>query len=265
MPFCPLLKQVTSYLNFLDADFQMLDEPRSIACDIVKADSDSVPWKAVCDLMNKYEIVIKDVTALQKQMYDRSGQLYYFKKEELERIEKGESKVYIHENVSDSFENKSKKIVIDFLDVLRAILRSIDLRCTPIETIEHLLDQYTSWFTVIHHRNSSGFRCLFSDYCASPSATKQNLARKAIDYLIDVFIIQIVDANYRETTCRFDAILYTLERESYLSVKERVLGIKEELEPSANLVEQDCITSVGKEVQVPLSVTPARPSKKRSL
>uniref|UniRef100_A0A803MT03 Uncharacterized protein n=1 Tax=Chenopodium quinoa TaxID=63459 RepID=A0A803MT03_CHEQI len=228
MPFFPLLKQVTSLLNYLDPDYQILHDRGSTACVIVRADSDCIPcvyvgWdtdnakscevaagKAVCDLVKKYEIVIEDVTALRKEM-------------------------------------------------------SVDLRCTPIETIEHLSDQYISWFTVIHHKNSSSFRCLFSDYCPGPAAAKQNLARKVVDYLIDVFNLQIVDANYRETTCRFDAILCTLDRESYLRAKERVLGIKEELEPSALLVEQDCITSVGKEFQVPVSVSPDIPSNKRSL
>uniref|UniRef100_A0A803MTM9 Uncharacterized protein n=1 Tax=Chenopodium quinoa TaxID=63459 RepID=A0A803MTM9_CHEQI len=204
-----------------------------IPCVYIGGDTDNVEEscevatrKVVCDLVKKYEIVIEDVTALRNEMYDRCGQLYCFKKKELEHIEKGEPKVYVHEGVSVESENNRKKIVIDFLDVLRTIL---------------------------------------SDYCPSPAAAKQNLARKAVDYLINVFNLQIVDANYRETTCRFDVILCTLDRESYLRVKERVLGIKEELKPSAALVEQDCITSVVKEFQVPVSVSPVIPSNKRSL
>uniref|UniRef100_A0A803N4K4 Uncharacterized protein n=1 Tax=Chenopodium quinoa TaxID=63459 RepID=A0A803N4K4_CHEQI len=174
--------------------------------------------KVVYDLMKKYEIDIEDVIAIHTQMYDRCGQLYLCKKEEFERIEKGEAKVCMHDHVSVELGNKSKKIVVDFLVVLRAIFKSVDI----------------------------------SDYCLSSVAAKQNVARKAVDISL-------------ATTCRFDVILCTLERECYLSVKERVLGIKEDLEPSRILVEQDCVTLLGKEFQVPVSIPPIFPLKKRSL
>uniref|UniRef100_A0A803N461 Uncharacterized protein n=1 Tax=Chenopodium quinoa TaxID=63459 RepID=A0A803N461_CHEQI len=138
----------------------------------------------------------------------------------------------------------------------KSILSCVDVKCTPIEIIEQFPNQYVSWFTIIQHRNSSGFRCLFSDYYLSQAAAKQDLARKAVDYLIDVSNLEIVDANYRATTCRFDALLCVLEWESYLSVKERVLGVKEQLEHSSGLVEQDCVVPVGGESQVPISNPP---------
>uniref|UniRef100_A0A803MJ22 Uncharacterized protein n=1 Tax=Chenopodium quinoa TaxID=63459 RepID=A0A803MJ22_CHEQI len=276
MPFRPLLKQITNYLNFPDPDYQFVDEPGSIACVVVRRncgpiasvyiggytssieESCEVPArKAVYDLMKKYEIVFEDVTYLRKQMYDRCGQLFWFKKEELERIEKEESKVCMNEDLCLGAEDNHKKIVVDFVVILRAIFKIVEIRCTPIETIEHSPDEYTSWFTVMPHKEGIGFRCLFSDYCRTVAVAKQSLARKAVDYLSDVFNLVIVDANYKVTTARFDAILCTLERESYLSVKERVLGIKEDLEPSTVLIEQDCLTPLGQEFQVPVAIPPA--------
>lgn len=284
MPFRPLLKQITSYLSFPDPDYQFVDEPGSIACVVIKTDcgpiasvyiggyTESVEEscevaarKAVYDLMKKYDIVVEDVTYLRKQMYDRCGQLFWFKKEELERIEREEPKICMHEEVSYELQNNHKKIVVDFVIILRAIFRTVDIKCTPIETIEHSSDQFTSWFTVMPHIEGVGFRCLFSDYCPTAAAAKQSLARKAVDYLSDVFNLVIVDANYKVTTARFDAVLCTLERESYVGVKERVLGIKEELEPSTVLIEQDCLTPLGKEFQVPRSIPPLLPPKKRLL
>uniref|UniRef100_A0A803N2V7 Replication factor A C-terminal domain-containing protein n=1 Tax=Chenopodium quinoa TaxID=63459 RepID=A0A803N2V7_CHEQI len=93
--------------------------------------------KVVYDLMKKYEIVVEDVTYLRKQMYDRCGQLFWFKNEELERIKKEEHKVCMYEDLSFEAQNKHKKIVVDFVIVLRAIFRTVEIRCTPIETIEH--------------------------------------------------------------------------------------------------------------------------------
>uniref|UniRef100_A0A803NF03 Uncharacterized protein n=1 Tax=Chenopodium quinoa TaxID=63459 RepID=A0A803NF03_CHEQI len=212
--------------------------------------------RAVYDLIKRYDIVVEDVTVLHKQMYERCGRLYGYKKEDLEAINKGKSKVYFHGDISTEIGHNQRKVVIDFLEVLRSILSCVDVKCTPIEIIEQFRNQYVSWFTIIHHRNSSGFRCLFSDYCLSQAAAKQDLARKVVDYLIDVCNLEIVDANYRATTCRFDALLCVLERESYLSVKERVLGVKEKLEPSSGLVEQDCVVPVGGEFQVPISNPP---------
>uniref|UniRef100_A0A803MTU9 Uncharacterized protein n=1 Tax=Chenopodium quinoa TaxID=63459 RepID=A0A803MTU9_CHEQI len=284
MPFRPLLKQITKYLNFPDPDYQFVDEPGSIAYVVVQTycgpiasvyiggytssieeSCEVAARKAVYDLMKKYEIVVEDVTYLRKQMYDRCGQLFWFKKEELERIEKEEHKVCMYEDLSFEAEKNHKKIVVDFVVVLREIFRAVEIRCTPIETIDHGPDQYTSWFTVMPHKEGIGFRCLFSEYCRTAAAAKQSLARKVVDYLSDVFNLVIVDANYKVTAARFDAILSTLERESYVSVKERVLGIKEELEPSTILVEQDCLTPLGQEFQVPVSIPPALPPKKRLL
>uniref|UniRef100_A0A803MUX5 Uncharacterized protein n=1 Tax=Chenopodium quinoa TaxID=63459 RepID=A0A803MUX5_CHEQI len=284
MPFRPLLKQITSYLNFLDPDYQFVDEPGSIACVVIKTNCGPIASvyiggytksvrescevatrKAVYDLMKKYGIVVEDVTYIRKQMYERCGQLFWFKKEELERIEREEPKINMYEDIPTNLGSKHKKIVVDFVVILRAIFRAVDIRCTPIETIEHSAKKYTSWFTIMPHRDGVGFRCLFSDYSSTVAEAKQSLARKAVDYLTDVFNLVIVDANYKVTTARFDAVLCTLERESYISVKERVLGIKEQLEPSTVLVEQDCLTPLGQEFQVPVSIPPVLPPKKRLL
>uniref|UniRef100_A0A803N6R8 Uncharacterized protein n=1 Tax=Chenopodium quinoa TaxID=63459 RepID=A0A803N6R8_CHEQI len=212
----PALKQITNYLNFPDPNYQFVDEPRSISCVVVRTDCGPIASvyiggytssieescevaarKVVYDLMKKYEIVVEDVTYLRKQMYDRCWQLFWFKKEELERIEKEERKVCMNEDLCLGAEDNHKKIVVDFVVILRAIFKTVEIRCTPIETIEHSPDEYTSWFTVMPHKKGIGFRCLFSDYCRTVAATKQSLDRKVVDYLSDAFNLVIVDANYK--------------------------------------------------------------------
>uniref|UniRef100_A0A803N6K0 Uncharacterized protein n=1 Tax=Chenopodium quinoa TaxID=63459 RepID=A0A803N6K0_CHEQI len=144
--FRHVLKQITRCLNFLDPEYQYLNVRRSIACVVVRSDNGVVPTiylggdtvsveesceiaarKVVYDLVKIYKIAIEDVTALQKQMYERCGR------------------------------------------------------------------------------------------------SKQNLARKVVDYLIDACNLEIVNVNYRATTC---------------------------------LVEQDCIAPVRKEFQVPVPIPP---------
>uniref|UniRef100_A0A803MJ67 Uncharacterized protein n=1 Tax=Chenopodium quinoa TaxID=63459 RepID=A0A803MJ67_CHEQI len=250
MPFHPLLKQITSYLSFPDPDYQFVDEPGSIACVIVKTDCGPIA-----------SVYIGGYT----KSIEESCEVAARKKEELERIERDYPKICMYDDIPFGLENNHKKIVVDFVVILRAIFRTVDIKCTPIETIEHSPVRYTSWFTVTPHREGIGFRCLFSDYCRTAALAKQNLARKAVDYLSDVFNLVIIDANYKVTTASFDAILCTLERESYTGIKERVLGIQEQLEPPTVLIEQDCLTPLGQEFQVPVSIPPLLPPKKRLL
>uniref|UniRef100_A0A803MUL2 Uncharacterized protein n=1 Tax=Chenopodium quinoa TaxID=63459 RepID=A0A803MUL2_CHEQI len=221
--FRPLLKQITRCLDFPDLEYQYLNLRKSIACVAIRSENSVVPTvylggdtdnvdescenaakKDVYDLVKSYDIVVEDVTALHKQMYERCGRLYGYKKEELEAIEKGKSKVYFHGDISTEIGHNQRIVVVDFLEV----------------------------------------------------AAKQDLARKDVDYLINVCNLEIVDANYRATTCSFDAVLCVLERESYLSAKERVLGVKEHLEPTSSLVEQDCVVPVGEDFQAPMPNPP---------
>uniref|UniRef100_A0A803MYD0 Uncharacterized protein n=1 Tax=Chenopodium quinoa TaxID=63459 RepID=A0A803MYD0_CHEQI len=234
MPFRPLLKQITSYLNFpADPDYQFVDEPKSIACVVIRTNCGPIT-----------SVYISGYTkSIEESCEVAARKLLWFKKEELERIEREEPKINMYEDVPTDLGSKHKKIVVDFFVILRAIFRAVDIRCTPIETIEHSAKQYTSWFTIMPHRDGIGFRCLFSDYGSTVAEAKQSLARKAVDYLTDVFNLVIVDANY----------------------KERKLGIKEQLEPSTVLVEQDCLTPLGQEFQVPMSIPPVLPPKKRLL
>uniref|UniRef100_A0A803N851 Uncharacterized protein n=1 Tax=Chenopodium quinoa TaxID=63459 RepID=A0A803N851_CHEQI len=231
--FRPLLKQITRCLDFPDPEYQYLNLRKSIACVAIRSENSVVPTvylggdtnnvdesceiaakKAAYDLIKRYDIIVEDVTALHKQMYERCGLLYGYKKEELEAIEKGKSKVYFHGDISTEIGHNQRRVVIDFLEVLRFIFRCVD------------------------------------------AAAKQDLARKAFDYLINVCILEIVDANYRATTCRFDVLLCVLERESYLSAKERVLGVKEQPEPTSSLVEQDCMVPVGEDFQASMPNPP---------
>uniref|UniRef100_A0A803N618 Uncharacterized protein n=1 Tax=Chenopodium quinoa TaxID=63459 RepID=A0A803N618_CHEQI len=93
--FRPLLKQITECLDFTDPEYEYLNLQKSIACVAVRSERSVVPTvylggdtdnvdesceiatkKVVYDLIKRYDIVVEDVTALHKQMYERCGRLY---------------------------------------------------------------------------------------------------------------------------------------------------------------------------------------------
>uniref|UniRef100_A0A803MM48 Uncharacterized protein n=1 Tax=Chenopodium quinoa TaxID=63459 RepID=A0A803MM48_CHEQI len=149
--FRPLLKQITRCLDFPDPEYQYLNLRKRIACVAIRRENSVVPTvylggdidnvddtceiaakKGVYDLIKRYDIVVEDVSALHKQMYERCGRLYGYKKEELKAIEKGKSKVNFHGDISTEIDHNQRKVVIDFLEVLRSIFRCVDDCVVPV-------------------------------------------------------------------------------------------------------------------------------------
>ncbi|KMT19941.1 hypothetical protein BVRB_1g009880 [Beta vulgaris subsp. vulgaris] len=282
IPFHPLLERITTALHFPHPVYQFVDASKNNVCVSVKADCGPIAYiyvggeagkveescekaaqKTVHDLMKKYEVYVEDVTSIKRQMFDRCATLYNLKRAELDRIEKGLPKIALHEPLSDNESGSSKYVSVDFMSILRVVFRTLAIRCTPIETIEHNPEQYTSWLTMTPPKSKFAYECIFGDCCCTLAAAKQSLAKKVLFYCLSAYNLEIVNANYNPTTNKFDALMCTLARESYLNQKERVLGIKESLEPSLLLVEQDCLTPRGAAFQIPSTVSSPLPPKKR--
>lgn len=87
--------------------------------------------------------------------------------------------------------------------------------------------------------------CIFSDYYDTRCDAKQSVAWKAIVCLMHMYKFEVNDAIYKSGS--YAVVLYSLERESFTTARERVLAIIDELQPSALVVEQDCFTSRCKE------------------
>ncbi|KAK9673965.1 hypothetical protein RND81_12G202100 [Saponaria officinalis] len=281
IPFHPLMVQITESLNFPEPVYQCLDVATNNACVAVKTECAFVSYisvggeagsieescekaaqKVVRDLMKKYNVCVKDVTSAKRKTLRRCAALYQLKHIELDRVEKRASKIPLLEEVAANSCNALKKVTVDFMSVLRAIFRKVEIHSTPIETVEHAPNEFTSWFTVTTP-NKVGFECIFSDCCQSLVASKQNLAQKVIPYIMSINNLDIVDANYNPNDYRLDVVRCALNRESYLTIKERVLGLREEVQPSILLVEQDCRTPRGSMFQVPSMTSPPLPPKKR--
>ncbi|KNA02738.1 hypothetical protein SOVF_215830, partial [Spinacia oleracea] len=282
IPFHPLLEQITTCLHFPAPVYHFLDMAKNNVYVTVKTNSGPIAYvyvggeaaevadscekaaqKAVRDLMKKFKVFVEDVTSRRSEVFARCAGLYRLKRNELEAVEKGAPKQPMPEELCEDVDGPVKFVSVDFMSVLRAVFRKVPIFSTPIETLEHTPTQYTSWFTLKTQRACFGFECIVSECCPTLAAAKQSLAKKALDYLMVACNFEVVDANYNPTESKFDALLCALERETCLTVKERVLGIKEDMEPSLLLVEQDCLTPRGALFQITTIASPPLPVKKR--
>ncbi|XP_056694054.1 uncharacterized protein [Spinacia oleracea] len=281
IPFHPLPMQIAQCLNFPELVYQFLDISKTNSTVVVKTDCGPIAYiyvggpadkvaescekaaqKTMRDLMRKYKVTVEDVTSLKRQIFARCGGLFSLKRTEFQRMEQGEPKAALPEELAEVFAASVKQVPVDFISILRAVFRKITVRSTPIEIFEHSPSQFTAWFTVTPPSSPFDYECIFSDQCSTLAAAKQNLAKKVVHYLMAVYSFEVVDANYNPSDSRFGFVLCTLERESYLTLKERVLGIQELLEPSLLLVEQDCITPRASAYRIPSILSVPLPPKK---
>ncbi|KAL9231713.1 hypothetical protein vseg_006904 [Gypsophila vaccaria] len=157
----------------------------------------------------------------------------------------------------------SQFVCVDYVMLLEVIFRKIEISSTPIETIENGANRYTAWITITPKNLVCGKECIFSDDCESLAQAKQNLAKKVILFLVPLYNLEIVDANHSLLDRKYGEVLLALERESYLTAKERVLGIQEPIEPSLLLMEEECITPTGAAFRIPTMNSAPLPLKKR--
>ncbi|KAL9233020.1 hypothetical protein vseg_008063 [Gypsophila vaccaria] len=284
VPFQPLLKQITESLHLTESTYKFLDERKNNVYVIIKdtkkknktflyvggevgsvVDScEKAAKKAVCDLVRKFDLIVEDISYCRKENAARSARLYKLKRVELELSPKGK----LHSNAAMEKPNSSQKegrqfVCMDYIMLLGVIFKKIEILSTFIEIVEHAPNSYTSWITITPKNQNFGKECIFSDDCETLSEAKQNLARKVILFLVPLCNLETADANYSVFDKKYGEVLLALERERYLTVKERVLGIQEPIEPSLLLVEQDCITPTTAAFRIPNINPPLLPLKKK--
>ncbi|KAK9676661.1 hypothetical protein RND81_11G091900 [Saponaria officinalis] len=272
IPFHPLLVMITECLRLPEPEYLLLDLSTNNACVAVRSECKVIEYlyignlqKAVRDLMKKFKIFVKDVTSSRRRSFERYAALCKLKRVELERLDKGMAKVPLNVDLAPEIGGNLHLVCVDFLTILRVVSRKVGFVCTPIETIEHSSSNFSSWMTITPPTNSSEYDCIFGEPATTSATAKQNLAQKVLAYLIPIYNLEIIDANYEPSKNKLATLLCDLERETYLTLKERVLGVQENKEPSSLLVEQDCITPRGAYNKIPAMNGPPLPPKKRRL
>lgn len=282
IPFPPLLRKIVACLGFPKAKYYFIDRATNSVAVVVSTQTppkaftynggpantimesrENAARQAIVHLMREYNIFVDDYTALKRDEEDRCAELYKLKSTELLRIERGQSKIHLHESILGRTCGYSRVVQADFISILHAIFRKFPTQATPIEILERCPRNVMAWITITPSGNNSAPKSIFGEGRTNSVLAKENLAKKVIEYLKLLYNFDIVDANYNPPKSKFHSILCALERESYLAIKERVLGIAETVQPSVLLVEQDCITPRGPLYRIPDQASPPLPPKKR--
>ncbi|KAK9698156.1 hypothetical protein RND81_08G085700 [Saponaria officinalis] len=270
IPFYPLLTQITEFLHFPEPVYQLLDESTNNAlayvyvggeAETIGESCEKASQKAVRDLIKKNSVHVEDITSTRILALKKCADLYRLKRDELENLEKGKAKKQGGNGILDR--NSVPCVCVDYLSIVRTIFRNIETQSTPIETVECAPGQFVSLLTITPFNRVNLEECMFSDPFPGLVAAKQNLAKKIIAYLVPLYNIEVIDANYGAQNSTYSSVVCALERESYLTARERILGIKELMEPSVLLVEQDCVTPRPASYQIPTINSPPLPPKKR--
>ncbi|XP_021750272.1 uncharacterized protein LOC110715963 isoform X1 [Chenopodium quinoa] len=156
------------------------------------------------------------------RMYDLCGKLYRLKRKSVE--------------CRNGTNNCSKKIVgdvlhvaLDFVAFLPKVIRQTGVLVTGLETLYSEGQGYISWLIVTSVYVTSGMECIFSELCVDSNESVQMVAKKTIYYIMQLYNLDIVDANYG--CASFRGVLGSLERESCLAVEERKKGHKYNAQP----------------------------------
>ncbi|KAL2899287.1 4-hydroxyproline 2-epimerase, partial [Bienertia sinuspersici] len=130
--------------------------------------------------------------------------------------------------------------------------------CIHTETERFGEAEFIAWLTIICSGKMVSVRCITGDKVVSMIEAKQSVARKAILFLLNEYAFKIEDVNFH--FLEFVTFSFKLERESYLTIKERLYGVKENSTTTTVLQEEVLCTPHGVEFKIlEFSVAPPPP------
>lgn len=142
-----------------------------------------------------------------------------------------------------------KHVRLNYMEVLRTVVRQIQVLLTPIEHLKFEPHTQVCWLTFTCPHKDNTIDRVVGDYTDTLEDVKQSVSKKTIYCLMRLYDFELVDANYKSRN--YAAVVYSLERESCSTVRERMSGVKEAVQPSALVIEQDCLIPCGSAFQIP--------------
>uniref|UniRef100_A0A803MNZ8 Uncharacterized protein n=1 Tax=Chenopodium quinoa TaxID=63459 RepID=A0A803MNZ8_CHEQI len=125
--------------------------------------------------------------------------------------------------VSDH-KRRKKYVCIDYMDVLHTLSSVTKVHVSKVNTFTIGPGKFVSWVTIYGSSVATGVECFFSAVRADLKATKQDVAKKDVDFIRTSHNLDIVDLNYGNEI--YADIKCSLARESYLAPKERCWGFR---------------------------------------
>ncbi|KAK9706456.1 hypothetical protein RND81_07G126000 [Saponaria officinalis] len=265
IPFKPLLKKITQYLQFPEPQYTVLSfqqlsvfvtvtsdcEPEEYvyvggASTNLEESGEKAARMAITDLIENFDIYIPDFTAAKKQAYERG---------------KGLSRIPLVEEFECNEIRHSHSVSLDMAPILMIITEKLPINCGSIVTLEHTPSNFTSWLTINHRNVGDEPTYIVGDIAPSAIASQQNVAHKAIKYLMPIYNIEIIDANYAPAEVKFSALMCDYAKKKFENFGKHLLEIKDS--QILNSDEEDCTTPKGATYSIPLLKCPPPPPKKR--
>ncbi|KAK9748777.1 hypothetical protein RND81_02G080500 [Saponaria officinalis] len=280
IPFKPLLTKITQCLQFPEPQYTVLNfqqhsvsvtvtsdcEPEEYiyiggASSNLEESSEKAARMAITDLIEKFDIYIPDFTSAKKQRYERCANLWKLKQEEIKRLRKGLSKLPLVEEFECNEMRHSHSVSLDMVPILMIITKKLPINCGSIVTLEHTPSSFTSWLTINHHNVEHEATYILGDVAPSAIASQENVAHKAIKYLIPIYNIDIIDANYAPEEVKFSALICEYAKRRFENFVKHVLEVKD----NQTLIpdEEDCTTPKGGTHSIPILKNPPPPPKKQ--
>ncbi|KAH9602999.1 hypothetical protein KSS87_017728 [Heliosperma pusillum] len=154
-------------------------------------------------------------------------------------------------------------VIVDFTSILKRVRNKVGFQSDQ-ETINHGNSRFTSWITITYPPGSLTTKTIFSTCSASIEDARNNLTKRVIEYLIPLYNLEIFDVNYSHSGFAKVSFTREMEKESYISMRSRVLGIEDVSETSPYLIPEECLTPRGKASKIPrLNNPPPNPKKKK--
>ncbi|XP_074293400.1 uncharacterized protein LOC141620425 [Silene latifolia] len=231
IPFQSLLLQMTKHLHFPAPKYKLIDVRTNSAAVLVYTDSGPEAYTyaaqiAVRDLMERFNVWVEDISIFKRREFERCAGLYKLKRQELRNHSRGVVGLPLLEKLGRGAPIGSVPVIVDYNGILQLIICKCHIQCTGLEIVAHGRSKYTAWTTISSLKGSNDSKTFFSVRCDHIEDSKNSLAKTVIDYLIPIYNLEIIDANYNPKLTAYAAILCALEMESYLAAKERFLGME---------------------------------------
>uniref|UniRef100_A0A803MQS7 hAT-like transposase RNase-H fold domain-containing protein n=1 Tax=Chenopodium quinoa TaxID=63459 RepID=A0A803MQS7_CHEQI len=208
--------------------------------DTLKASIKKASEQAVRGLRAKFGVQVDDFSSDRIGRLERCGFLYEMKRLGLESIEKPNGKTPVRWPSVPNQKRAAKYVCIDYLYVLRTLAADTGASVSSVEALAIADKKCIAWLTICNPYSSGGLECIYSSLTGKCKTAVQDAAKKRVDFLCSSYNLNIVDLNHTDVI--YAGIKCALAKESFMAVKERVLGVQQPLHLPPFFTAAECST-----------------------
>lgn len=185
------------------------------------ASAEHASKEMVMHLVREYELCVDDVSLQFCAKYARICSVFGLKRKQLESIGEGTSCMSLDEKLPENtFDAAVPVVSIDFFKLLTRIVTVLKIAVTPVEYLQFRGGDFIAWMSVECPGSVAGCQLFESGRCKSAFGAKECLSKIVICALMPIYRFQVIDVNFK--SLRKLVLSTELERESFLTIKERV-------------------------------------------